>query len=145
MAVRWVRSEPRPDSRRAAAHRLMRGPRRTSATAVTRIAWRNPERRPALRMANVKNGYEGLVRPSVIVAMMTANAMSTQTMREARLEALGQWMAQAQARMMRFEVDTANAAVAKSVEPYGYREEGRLEDFYADGVHQLLYFWRPGR
>ncbi|MGC4113825.1 MAG: hypothetical protein QM765_04035 [Myxococcales bacterium] len=61
------------------------------------------------------------------------------------LEALAKWMELAQARMMRFEVDTAHAAVAQSAEPFGYREEGRLEDFYADGVHQLLVFWRPGR
>lgn len=61
------------------------------------------------------------------------------------LQALARWMEHAGARMMRFEVDTANAAVAKGAEPHGFREEGRLEDFYADGVHQLLLFWRPGR
>ncbi|HEY3447925.1 MAG TPA: hypothetical protein VGK67_16335 [Myxococcales bacterium] len=59
------------------------------------------------------------------------------------LQALAQWMEQAQARLMRFEVDTSSAALAKGLEAHGYREEGRLDDFYADGVHQLLMIWRP--
>ncbi len=61
------------------------------------------------------------------------------------LQALGRWMELAGARLMRFEVDTTNAEAAQALGPHGFREEGKLEDFYADGVHQLLMVWRPKR
>ena len=59
------------------------------------------------------------------------------------LKALGTWLEKAGARLMRFEVDSRNAAVAEAVRAHGYKEEGRLADFYQDGVHQLLMVWRP--
>ena len=61
------------------------------------------------------------------------------------LAALGKWLTLAKARLARYEVDSGNAALAEASKAHGFREEGRLDDFYKDGVHQLLMVWRPGR
>ena len=59
------------------------------------------------------------------------------------LEALVKWMGKAKARMVRFEIDEANDAVARLALERGFREEGRMDDFYADGAGQLILMWRP--
>lgn len=61
------------------------------------------------------------------------------------LEALGLWMGRAGARLLRFEVDSGNAAIAGLALARGFAEEGRIADFYRDGSDQLMLVWRPGR
>jgi hypothetical protein len=61
------------------------------------------------------------------------------------LEALSKWLGKAKARMLRFEVDEANAAVAAAASGFGFEEEGRLAEFYGNGMHQRILMWRPDR
>lgn len=59
------------------------------------------------------------------------------------LKWLAAWLERAEARMLRWEVDSFNEALAQIARSHGFREEGRIEDFYADGAHQIIMVWRP--
>lgn len=59
------------------------------------------------------------------------------------LDAFAEWLRKAGARMARFEIDAPNATVAGLALSCGFAEEGRIEDFYRNGVDQRMLVWRP--
>jgi hypothetical protein len=53
------------------------------------------------------------------------------------------WLRKAHARLARVEIEQAHGSLVDALRPHGYAVEGRIDDFYTKGDHQLVVVWRP--
>jgi hypothetical protein len=58
-------------------------------------------------------------------------------------EAWAIWLRKARARLARIEIGQAHGPLVDALRPHGYVVEGRIDDFYSEGDHQLMVVWRP--